>query len=167
MNRRYPTPPPIYGRPDYIESKTNPVATFELKNGLAQFTLIDYRDRKKNERIKIKTIVFVRPEAVGTGDINGDGVADALTVLKWSENDGPSLPQMYTFLGTKPYEPFWVADAVMGNLGAVNWSATRITLSQGRAEVSVSYQKPEDQACCWTGTGQVNLKFNSGVWSLE
>ncbi len=161
-NQTYPTPESWTS----VNLWKNVPPRFTLSKGLSSFEAGWYQIDKNSERVKVRVSVFVKDEAIGTGDIDGDGLADALALLKWTDGGTGSWPLLYTIYGNQPYTPMLNNDVIANVIGG-SYSATKISLSNNSANLELKYPKAGDASCCWTGLANINLTLKDGQWQIK
>jgi hypothetical protein len=162
---------------DFVKNLTYPTPTdwatvngwkdgpprFTLANGVSRFEAGWYRADEQSDRILIRLTVFVKDEAIGTGDIDGDGLADAVAILKWTDGGTGAFPLLYTVFGNQPYSPTLNRDVLASIVGG-SYSAQKVELSARTLRLQLSYPKSGDASCCWTGQANVTLRLVNGQW---
>lgn len=158
-NLTYPTDP----RWKSVNGWKDTPDRFTLINGVSRFDGGWYIPGENADRITVHLTVYVKDEAIGTGDIDGDGLADAVAVLKWTDGGTGAFPLVYTVFGNQPYSPVLNNDVLAGIVGG-SYSAQKVTLSRETLVLQLSFPKAGDANCCWTGQANVTLKLVNGQW---
>lgn len=135
---------------------------FTLQKGVSRFDAGWYQT--EDQRIVIHMTTFVKDEAIGTGDIDGDGLADAVALLKWTNSGTAAFPLLYTIMGNQPYDPLLAEDLIASQIGG-SYSATKVTVTRNQVNLQLTYPKATDQACCWSGQANVTLRWADNRWT--
>lgn len=142
---------------------TDVPASFKLTNGVAYFEGGWYM--MEEQRIIVHLTTFVKDEAIGTGDIDNDGLTDAVLVMKWTDGGTGAFPLLYTIFGSQPNAPVLNNDVLAGVVGG-NYSATKVTLSRNTLQLQLNYPQAGDASCCWSGQANLTLKLVGQQWQL-
>lgn len=138
---------------------------FTLSQAISRFEAGWYLLPDTRERIIVNLTVFLKDEAIATGDIDGDGLADAVAIMKWSDGSTTAYPLIFTVFGNQPYAPVQNPD-VIGPIVGGNYSAQKITLTYGTMNLELLYPQAGDANCCWTGQANITLRLVNGLWQL-
>lgn len=136
---------------------------FTLSNGVVNFDGGWYK--VEDQKIDVHLTVFLKDEAIGTGDVDGDGLTDAVAILKWTDGGTGAFPVMYTIFGNQPNQPVENTDVIAGVIGG-SYSATKVELSRDTLKLQLSYPQAGDASCCWTGQANLTFTLSGQQWRL-